>query len=75
MPLHGRNWKPKPSVKKEEPEIDLPEEWNEALNEANEKDVEELAGTELLRERFFHELLHIFEVNRTHSTFFSLKES
>lgn len=44
LPLHGRNWKPKPSVKKEEPEIDLPEEWNEALNEANEKDVEELAG-------------------------------
>lgn len=44
LPLHGRNYKPQPTVKEKEPEIHLPDEWNEAVNQANEKDLQELAG-------------------------------
>ena len=44
LPLHGRNYQPKPSVRQKEPEIHLPQEWDDAVNEANEKDLQELAG-------------------------------
>ena len=44
LPLHGRNYKPKPRVREKEPEIHLPDEWDEAVNQANEKDLQELAG-------------------------------
>ena len=44
LPLHGRNYKPKPRVREKEPEIHLPSEWDEAVNQANEKDLQELAG-------------------------------
>lgn len=43
LPLHGRDWKP-PERKKDEPTDAIPEEWNEVLDQANEKDLQELAG-------------------------------
>lgn len=43
LPLHARNWKP-PVKKKEEPVDTLPDEWNEALDQADEKEMQELAG-------------------------------
>lgn len=44
LPLHGRNYKPRPEVRKKEPDVVLPDEWNEAVNQANEKDLQDLAG-------------------------------
>ena len=44
LPLHGRNYKPEPRVRKKEPEIHLPDEWDEVVSKANEKDLHELAG-------------------------------
>ncbi|XP_028402295.1 tropomodulin-1-like isoform X2 [Dendronephthya gigantea] len=44
LPLHGRDYKPRPEVRKKEPEVVLPDEWDEAVNQANEKDLQDLAG-------------------------------
>ena len=44
LPLHGRNYQPQPSVRKKEPELHLPDDWDDAVNQANEKDLQELAG-------------------------------
>ena len=47
LPAEGRNWKPPPAdvKKKEEEEEILPEDWQKMLDSANEKDLQELAGT------------------------------
>lgn len=44
LPLHGRNYQPKPKVKPEDSAVELPDEWNDAVSQANEKDLKELAG-------------------------------
>ena len=48
LPLHGRDWKP-PERKKDQPTDAIPEEWNEVLDQANEKDLQELAGEKKLK--------------------------
>ena len=43
LPAQAKNWKPK-VVKKDEPTDAIPDEWNEALDQAGEEDIQELAG-------------------------------
>lgn len=47
LPLHGRNYKPRrkdqPAPKEEE--MQFPDEWKDAMSQATDKDIQELAGT------------------------------
>lgn len=76
LPLHGRNYKPRrkdqPAPKEEE--MQFPDEWKDAMSQATDKDIQELAGTlskadtRLYNQRFFtHPFVYIYLVTKQSS--------